>query len=261
MRHGDVLPSGIVTFVFTDIEGSTRLLRHLGDGYSDVLDRHLELLATAWDAHDGHVLDTAGDGAFVAFQDATAAVAACAQAQRLLVAEPWPERSRPKVRIGLHTGLAAPHRREYRALAVHQASRVMSAGHGGQVLLSHATVARLGRLEDVAILPLGRFRVRDFDEPVQLFELAGDGLPRSSRPCEPCRPTGTTSWRRRRRSGVATTTRATSSGACGPAVSSRSRGRAVWARPAWPARSVCGSPTTGRTACGWSTSPRWTTRI
>ena len=177
MAPGHDLPSGIVTFVFTDIEGSTRLLRRLGNRYSDVLDRHLELMASAWEAHGGHLLDTAGDGALLVFKEASAAVEACAEAQRLLVTEPWPEGSRPMVRIGLHTGLAAPHGREYRALAVHQASRVMSAAHGGQVLLSDATVARLSRLEDVAILPLGRFRVRDFDEPVQLFELAGHDLP------------------------------------------------------------------------------------
>lgn len=177
MAVRDDLPTGIVTFVFTDIEGSTRLLRRLGDRYSDLLDRHLELMARAWDAHGGHLIDTAGDGVFVAFQDPDAAVNACAEAQRELCGEPWPADGDVRVRIGLHTGLAAPHAHEYRALAVHQAARVMSAAHGGQVLLSSATMARLSRLEGTAVLPLGRFRVRDFDEPVQLFQLSGHGLP------------------------------------------------------------------------------------
>src|SRR5687768_16696045 len=85
------LPTGIVTFVFTDIEGSTRHLRHLGDRYSALLDRHLDLMQGAWDAHDGIVVDTAGDGVFVAFQRADDAVNACAEAQRRLDREAWPE--------------------------------------------------------------------------------------------------------------------------------------------------------------------------
>ena len=174
--RGD-LPTGIVTFVFTDIEGSTRLLRRFGDRYAELLDRHLELMAQAWDTHHGHPIDSAGDGVFVAFQDPTAAVAACAEAQRQLCREPWPVDGEVRARIGLHSGLAAPHAGAYRALAVHQAARVMSAAHGGQVLLSAASVVRLSRLDDVSVLPLGRFRVRDFDEPVQLFELSGHGLP------------------------------------------------------------------------------------
>jgi predicted ATPase/class 3 adenylate cyclase len=176
VTRGDELPAGIVTFVFTDIEGSTRLLRRVGDAYSDLLDRHLALLDEAWAAHGGHLVGSMGDGVFVAFEDTTAAVAACAQAQRALSAELWPPGAEVRARIGVHCGLAAPHAGEYRALAVHQAARVMAAGHGGQVLLSAPVVARLGRLDDVAVQPLGRFRVRDFDEPVQLFELMGPGL-------------------------------------------------------------------------------------
>ena len=85
--HGG-LPSGIVTFVFTDIEGSTRLLRRLGDDrYSELLDRHFELMRGAWDAHGGHVVGTAGDGVLVAFQNADDGVNACAEAQRRLCAE------------------------------------------------------------------------------------------------------------------------------------------------------------------------------
>jgi len=104
----DDLPTGIVTFVFTDIEGSTRMLRRLGDDYADVLDRHLELMDGAGAAHGGHPIGSAGDGVFVAFQDPTEAVTACAEAQRNLSGEPWPEGGEVQVRIGLHTGLAAP---------------------------------------------------------------------------------------------------------------------------------------------------------
>ena len=182
MREWDVvvrgeLPSGIVTFAFTDIEGSTRLLRRLGERYGDLLDRHLELMAEAWDLHGGHLIDTAGDGVFVAFDDADAGVNACADAQRRLSREPWPPDGVLRARMGLHTGLAAPHGADYRALAVHQAARVMSSAHGGQVLLSSATMDRLSALDGTTVIPLGRFRVRDFEDPVRLFQLAGDGLP------------------------------------------------------------------------------------
>ncbi|MET0728882.1 MAG: tetratricopeptide repeat protein [Acidimicrobiales bacterium] len=174
--RGD-LPSGIVTFAFTDIQGSTRVLRRLGDRYSDLLDRHLDLMAEAWSSHGGHVMDTAGDGVFVAFHDANAAVSACADAQRRLCNEPWPPDGELRVRMGVHTGLAAPHGDDYRALAVHQAARVMSAAHGGQVLISAATMERLRRPDGTTLLPLGRYRVRDFEAPVQLFQLGGRGLP------------------------------------------------------------------------------------
>ena len=177
MAADDGLPAGIVTFAFTDIEGSTKLLRRLGHRYSALLDRHLDLVAGAWDAHRGHVIDTAGDGVFIAFQDADDAVNACADAQRRLSREPWPDDAVLKSRMGLHTGLAAPSGGDYRALAVHQAARVMSSAHGGQVLLSAATMDRLSALDGTTVVPLGRFRVGDFGDPIRLFQLAGEGLP------------------------------------------------------------------------------------
>ena len=129
------LPSGIVTFVFTDIEQSTRLLRRLGTEYADVLDRHFALLRQAWAAHGGHVVDSVGDSDFVVFEDADEAVQACADAQRLLTAERW-----PGDRCGHAWACTRASRRRgattYVALAVHQAARVMSAAHGGQVLVS-----------------------------------------------------------------------------------------------------------------------------
>lgn len=172
------LPSGIVTFVLTDIEGSTRLLRRLGDRYPEVLERHRMLLQTAWAQHGGHEVDCVGDSVMAVFADAAAALAACALAQVALGAEPWPAGGEVRVRMGVHSGLAAPRDGRYVALGVHQAARVMSAAHGGQVLVSADAVAQLSAIGDLAIVPVGHYRLRDFDEPVQLFELSE---PRSSR--------------------------------------------------------------------------------
>lgn len=170
------LPSGIVTFVFTDIEQSTRLLRDLGDRYGEILDRHFALLREAWLAHDGHEIDHAGDSVFVVFQEAEQAVRACAAAQRLLASEQWPVGDQVRVRIGVHSALASPRGDTYVALGVHQAARVMAAGHGGQVLVSAATAERLPELGDIDLVPIGRYRMRDFDAPAPLFQLAGAGL-------------------------------------------------------------------------------------
>ncbi|HEX9549104.1 MAG TPA: adenylate/guanylate cyclase domain-containing protein, partial [Acidimicrobiales bacterium] len=170
------LPSGTVTFCFTDIEGSTRLIRRLGDRYAELSERHVALMREAWEAHAGHEVGSVGDSVFVAFQDATAAIHACAAAQRALAAEDWPADGAIRVRMGIHSGLAFPRDGNYVALAVNQAARVMSAAHGGQVLVSGDTVNRLGAVQDVAIVPLGRYRIRDFDEPVRLFELSWAGV-------------------------------------------------------------------------------------
>ena len=173
---GTDLPGGIVTFVFTDIEGSTRLLRRLGDAYAGVLERHYEILREACAAHRGHDMGTAGDSLFVAFADAASAVEACAAAQRALTAETWVAEERLRVRMGIHTGLASPRGDHYVALAVHQAARVMSAAHGGQVLVSEDTVGHLGPIAGVDLVPVGRFRLRDFEGAVRLHALAGPGL-------------------------------------------------------------------------------------
>jgi len=170
------LPSGTVSFVFTDIEGSTRIFRRLGDLYPPVLERHNELLRAAWVAHGGFEVKTEGDAFFVAFADAAAAVAACADAQRSLSAEDWPEGGEVRVRMGIHTGLASPKDGDYVAFAVHQAARVVGAAHGGQVLLSEDTETEAGEVPELGRQSLGRFRVRDFDQPVELFQVTGGGL-------------------------------------------------------------------------------------
>ncbi|MDQ3423936.1 MAG: adenylate/guanylate cyclase domain-containing protein, partial [Actinomycetota bacterium] len=172
------LPSGMVTFVFTDIEGSTQLLRRLGEQYEDVLRRSAEVLIQTWTTHGGHPLPGAGDSTFAAFASPDAAIAACVDGQRRLAAEPWPAHGRPAVRMGAHTGLASPRGGEYVALAVHQAVRVMTAAHGGEVLVSEQCANEAGRLHDVQLVPLGCFRVRDFETPPRLFRVAARGLQR-----------------------------------------------------------------------------------
>jgi len=171
-----VLPSGIVSFVFTDIEGSTRMLKRLGDGYAPVLERHQALLRDAWSATAGHEVHTEGDSFFVAFETASSAVAGCATAQRLLGAEPWPELGTVRVRMGIHLGLASPRNDDYVALAVHRAARVMGAAHGGQVLVTEDVATAAGDTSDVTLTSLGLYRLRDFDEPVRLHQVAGAGL-------------------------------------------------------------------------------------
>ncbi|UQU65474.1 adenylate/guanylate cyclase domain-containing protein [Couchioplanes caeruleus] len=134
------LPSGLVTFMFTDIEGSTRLARMLGDGYRSVLNAHRGVIRDAVRNHSGIELFTEGDSFFVAFADAAEAVAACVASQRALADHPWPSPDvAPRVRMGLHTGWAQPVGGEYTSHEVHRAARVSAAAHGGQIICSEAT--------------------------------------------------------------------------------------------------------------------------
>jgi len=176
-----ILPSGQVTFLFTDIEGSTRLAQMLGVGYRPVLDEHRRLLKRTLSASDGLPLFTEGDSFFAAFTDAAAALSACAQAQRELAAHDWPSpQSRPLVRMGLHTGFAEPHGGEYASPEVHRAARVAAAAHGGQVLCSAATarIAQDALPEGAWLLDLGLHRLRGFDDRERLYQLVAPGLER-----------------------------------------------------------------------------------
>ncbi|HEX6418983.1 MAG TPA: BTAD domain-containing putative transcriptional regulator [Acidimicrobiales bacterium] len=170
------LPSGVVTFVITDIEGSTRLLRRLGAGYDPVLARHDALLASAWSQHGGAGISARGDSHLAAFPDAASALRACGDAQRRLAGEDWPPEGGPRVRMGVHTGLASPRDGDYVALAVHQAARVAAAAHGGLVLVSEVAAAEAGPVPGLGLRSLGRYRLRDFDGPVRLFRLMAPGL-------------------------------------------------------------------------------------
>jgi predicted ATPase/class 3 adenylate cyclase len=168
------LPTGTVTLLFTDIEGSTRLLRRSGDAYADLLAEHRRLLREAFERNGGHVVDSEGDAFFVAFSIAGDAVSAAAEAQRSLAEQEWGEHE-IRVRMGLHTGTPRAVEGRYVGLDVHHAARVMAAGHGGQVLLSESTRGLLD--ETVRLRDLGSHRLKDLSGPQRLFQLEIDGLP------------------------------------------------------------------------------------
>jgi class 3 adenylate cyclase/catechol 2,3-dioxygenase-like lactoylglutathione lyase family enzyme len=172
------LPSGTITFLFSDIEGSTKLARQLGDRYGEVLAQHARLLRKAFEERDGREIDTQGDSFFLAFSRAKDAVNAAAAAQRALAKHTWPDRVDLRVRMGLHTGEAAVTDEKYLGVAVHRAARICSAAHGGQVLLSESTTAVLGdeQLDDVELRDLGHHHLKDFDRPERIAQLVIPGL-------------------------------------------------------------------------------------
>ena len=172
------LPSGTVTFVFSDIEGSTALVKRLGDRYGEVLSDHRRLMREALGAHGGVEIDTQGDAFFFAFARARDAVAASVEAQRAHTAHAWPDGVDVRVRMGLHTGEPAVGDEGYHGLDVVRAARLGAAGTGGSVLLSETTRAVLGSAlpEGVAVHPLGERRLKDLDEPERVYELAIEGV-------------------------------------------------------------------------------------
>jgi predicted ATPase/class 3 adenylate cyclase len=173
------LPTGTVTFLFTDIEGSTHLLEQVGDGYANVLAQCRRLLRTAFQTYNGYEVDTQGDAFFVAFARAIDAVSAAALAQRTLFTSSWPEGGVVRVRMGLHTGEPSLALEGYVGLDVHHAARVMSAAHGGQVLLSEATRELVEhKLPDgVRLRDLGEHHLKYIAHPSHLFQLVIAGLP------------------------------------------------------------------------------------
>ncbi|NIL41730.1 adenylate/guanylate cyclase domain-containing protein [Salinispora arenicola] len=174
------LPTGWVTFVFTDIEGSTRLAQLLGPDYRPLLREHRRLLRRTVAATEGAELLTEGDSFFLAFADASAALTACLTAQRALISHDWPTPdATPRVRMGLHTGWAEPRDGEYASPEVHRAARIAAAAHGGQVLCSAATVHHADPMPGGAsLLDLGLYRLRGFDDRERLFQLIAPGLER-----------------------------------------------------------------------------------
>src|SRR5262245_28002714 len=173
------LPMGTITFLFSDIEGSTRLLQHLGNRYADLLAEHRRLLRAAFQAAHGCEIDTAGDGFFVAFHRATDAAAAALAAQRAMATHPWPEGLEVQVRIGLHTGEPILTTGGYVGLDVHRAARICAAGHGGQILLSKTTCDLVTHdlPVGVSLRPLGDHRLKDLRRPEHLFQLVIPDLP------------------------------------------------------------------------------------
>jgi class 3 adenylate cyclase len=184
------LPGGTVTFAFTDIEGSTRLLQELGDeGYGRVSGEHRRLVRESFGARGGTEIDTQGDAFFFSFPRARDAVAAAVDAQRALRDHEWPERREVAVRMGLHTG--EPHVGEegYLGLDVVRAARISAAGHGGQILISETTRALLGnQLPDgVAVHDLGQQDLKDVQHE-HIYELSIDGRSLAGRPLKTQKP-------------------------------------------------------------------------
>lgn len=172
------MPSGLVTFLFTDIEASTRLAQLLGATYRPVLTAHRRLLRGALAGNGGVELFTEGDSSFFAFSESTAALSACVAAQRALTEHAWPQPTvAPRVRMGVHSGWTRPEGGEYASPEVHRAARITAAAHGGQVLCSAATAQRAPSLSGGAWLrDLGLFRLRGFDQRERLFQLVAPGL-------------------------------------------------------------------------------------
>jgi class 3 adenylate cyclase len=170
--NGVSLPGGTVTFLFTDIEGSTRLLQELGDDYGQVLGDQRQLLRDAFQADGGREVDTQGDAFFYSFPRARDAVRAAVEGQRRLSDHRWPRGAQVRVRMGLHTGEPAVGEEGYHGLDVVRAARICSAGHGGQILLSETTRALLGNdLPDaVSVHDLGEQHLKDIQQE-HVYEL------------------------------------------------------------------------------------------
>jgi class 3 adenylate cyclase len=173
------LPSGTVTFVFSDIEGSTTLLKALGDRYAEVLSGHRKLMRESFAPRGGVEIDTQGDAFFFAFPRARDAVSAAVEAQRVHASHDWPNGSVVRVRLGLHTGEPAVGSEGYLGIDVVRAARLCTLGRGGQVLLSETTRALVGSSlpDGVSVHTLGERQLKDIDEPERVFELDIEGAP------------------------------------------------------------------------------------
>lgn len=172
-------PTGTVTFLFTDIEGSTRLLQRLGPRYAEVLVEHRRLVREAFAAHSGYEVDTQGDSFFVAFPTAQDALMTAVEATRALAVHSWPEDVGVRLRMGLHSGAPQLIGDRYVGLDVHRAARIAAAGHGGQILLSEAAagLVRADLPEDVTLRDLGAHRLKDLQQPERIYQLVLSGLP------------------------------------------------------------------------------------
>ena len=169
------LPTGTVTFLFTDVEGSTALLRRLKDGYAEVLAKHEQLLRDAAEAVGGHEFGTQGDAVFFVFRNPRDAVLAAVAGQQALEAAEWPEGGRIRVRMGMHTGEAAIAAGRYMGLAVNRAARICGIARGGQILVSPTTHALVEEAEHefhgISFRDLGAQSLKDFDRPVPIYQV------------------------------------------------------------------------------------------
>jgi YVTN family beta-propeller protein len=178
-------PRGTVTFLFTDVEGSTRLLKQLRDSYGSVLAEHQRLLREAFAAHGGEEVDTQGDAFFYVFSRARDAAAAAADGQRALAAHDWPEGAELRVRMGMHTGepnLSDEGR--YHGMGVHRTARIMAAGQGGQILASQATASVLhdDEPDGITVHDLGEHKLKDLERLERIYEVRVDGLKQTFSP-------------------------------------------------------------------------------
>ncbi len=173
------LPTGTVSFLFTDIEGSTETLQRLGDqAYASLLEEHHRLLRGAFQRLNGHEINTQGDAFFVAFAEARDAVAAAVAAQQAVTAHTWPGGVPVRVRMGLHTGEPTPGPGFYVGIDVHRAARICSAGFGGQILLSERTHAAAERIlpPGVTLRDLGEHRLKDLARSEHIYQIVVPGL-------------------------------------------------------------------------------------
>jgi YVTN family beta-propeller protein len=172
-------PRGTVTFLFTDVEGSTRLLKQLRDRYGAVLAEHQRLLRDAFAAHGGEEVDTQGDAFFYVFSRARDAAAAAADGQRALASHDWPEGAEFRVRMGMHTGEPVlSDEGRYHGMGVNRTARIMAAGHGGQILASQSTASVLGDddVDGVTLRDLGEHNLKDLARPERIYQLQVAGL-------------------------------------------------------------------------------------
>jgi class 3 adenylate cyclase len=175
-RH---LPSGFVTMLFTDVEGSTELLHRLGDGYSELLDRLRKLLEGACTERSGHIVETRADEVFAVFEQPASAVDAAVTMQRSLGETSWADGIDVRVRVGIHSGYPKRAAPNYIGMAVNTASRICGSAHGGQILASADTRSALkGSMPSgVRLRNLGRHRLRGIPEEVDLYQVVAKGLP------------------------------------------------------------------------------------
>jgi class 3 adenylate cyclase/streptogramin lyase len=176
-RRVSALPSGTVSLLFTDVEGSTQIQHRLGERYHEVVAEHRRLLEEAFAAHGGTVVDRQTESFFVAFARARHAVQAAADAQRALADHAWPDGAQVKVRMGIHAGDPEVAGDRYVGLAVSRAARICASAHGGQILLSSSARALLSDDQRAILRSLGAYRLKDFPAPEPISQLVIDGLP------------------------------------------------------------------------------------
>ena len=175
----DRLPEGTVTFLFTDIEGSTELLKQLGDQYTELLEDQRRIVRACFEKFNGQEVDAQGDSFFVSFPRATQAVSAAVEIQQTIHEHAWPEDVEVRLRMGLHTGEPLTWAEGYVGIDVHRAARIAAVGHGGQILLSQTTtpLVQENLPEDVTLIDLGRHRLKDLRTPERIGQLVIEGLP------------------------------------------------------------------------------------